>query len=131
DVSHYAEGAYTGDVSATMLHDLGCHYAIVGHSERRRHYGESNELIAKKFQAAQEARLVQILCVGESAKEREHGITLEVNDRQLRAVAEYCGAERIARGVIAYETWWAVGTGKIDSPEQAKEVRELIRQAWG
>lgn len=131
DVSHFAEGAYTGDVSASMLHDLGCHYAIVGHSERRRHYGETNELVAKKFQAAQDARLVPILCVGESAKEREQGITLEVIGRQLQAVADYCGAERIARGVIAYEPLWAVGTGKIASPEQAQEVHEFIRRGLG
>lgn len=131
DVSHFTEGAYTGDVSGEMLHDLGCHYAIVGHSERRRHYSESNELVAKKFEAAQNARLVPILCVGESAREREQGITLEVIDRQIGVVADYCGYERLARAVIAYEPLWAVGTGKIALPTQAQEVHQFIRRKLG
>lgn len=131
DVSPFVEGAYTGEVSAVMLHDLGCQYAIIGHSERRRWYGETNELIARKFESAQEARLVPILCVGESAKEREQGITLDVIDRQIKAVADYCSYERIARGVIAYEPLWAVGTGKIASPQQAQQVHEFIRDRLG
>ena len=131
DVSPYIEGAYTGEVSAAMLHDLGCHYAIVGHSERRRWYGETNELIARKFESAQEAHLVPILCVGESAKEREQGITLDVIDKQIMAVANYCSYERIARGVIAYEPLWAVGTGRIASPQQAQQVHEFIRDRLG
>jgi triosephosphate isomerase len=131
DVSHFAEGPYTGDVSGEMLHELGCHYAIVGHSERRRHYGESNELVAKKFMAAQDARLVPILCVGESAREREQGVTLEVIDRQIGAVLDVCGIDRLARAVIAYEPLWAVGTGKIASPLQAQEVHQFIRCKLG
>lgn len=131
DVSHFAEGAYTGDVSGEMLHELGCHYAIVGHSERRRHYGEGNELVAKKFEAAQGARLVPVLCVGESAREREQGITLDVIDRQIGVVLDACGGEQLARAVIAYEPLWAVGTGKIASPQQAQEVHEFIRRKLG
>jgi len=131
DVSHFAEGAYTGDVSGEMLHELGCHYAIVGHSERRRHYGEDNELVAKKFEAAQSARLVPVLCVGESAREREQGITLDVIDRQIGVVMDACGVDRLTRAVIAYEPLWAVGTGKIASPHQAQEVHQFIRCKLG
>lgn len=131
DVSQFGEGAFTGDVSASMLHDLGCHYVIVGHSERRKYHGESNGLIAKKFAAAQRARLVPILCVGESAEERAQGITIEVIDRQLKAVVDRCGSEQIARSVIAYEPLWAVGSGKTATPQQAQEVHQFIRAELG
>lgn len=131
DVSHFDEGAFTGDVSADMLHDLGCDYVIVGHSERRRHHGETNEIVARKFEAAQNARLVPILCVGETAQEREQGLALEAIDRQIRAVADHCGRDRLARAIVAYEPLWAVGTGKRASPEQAQEVHRFIRQDLG
>lgn len=131
DVSPFSQGAYTGDVSASMLHDLGCQYAIVGHSERRRFYGEADDLIAKKFEAAQNARLVPILCVGESALDREKGIALDVIYKQIRAVADRCGYDRVVRGVIAYEPLWAVGTGKVATPQQAQEVHGCIREWLG
>lgn len=131
DASIFTEGAYTGDVSAEMLHDLGCQYVIVGHSERRRYHGETNEIVAKKFAAAQSARLIPILCVGETAEERSKGIAIEVIDRQIRAVADQCGREQLARGIIAYEPLWAVGSGKIASPEQAQEVHRYIRSELG
>lgn len=131
DVSRYVEGAYTGDVSAEMLHDVGCHYVIVGHSERRRYHSETDAEIAKKFEAAQNARLVPILCVGESEQERESGAALEVIDRQIKAVANVCGRENIARAVVAYEPLWAVGTGKTATPQQAQEVHKFIRDDLG
>ena len=131
DVSHFAEGAYTGDVSAEMLHDVGCHYVIVGHSERRRYHNETDAEIAKKFEAAQNARMVPILCVGESIEARENGVALDVIDRQIAAVAEICGKENLARAVVAYEPLWAVGTGKTATPEQAQEVHQFIRAKLG
>lgn len=131
DVSHFVEGAYTGDVSAEMLHDVGCHYVIVGHSERRRYHNETDAEIAKKFEAAQNARMVPILCVGESIEAREDGVALDVIGRQIAAVAEVCGKENLARAVVAYEPLWAVGTGKTATPEQAQEVHQFIRAKLG
>lgn len=131
DVSHFEEGAFTGDVSAAMLHDIGCHYVIVGHSERRRYYGETNKLVAKKFAAVQKAKLIPILCVGESAEEREKGVAIKVIDDQINAVADVCGREHLARAIIAYEPVWAVGSGKTATPEQAQEVHKFIRGELG
>ena len=131
DLSEYAAGAYTGDVSASMLHDLGCHYAIVGHSERRRFHKETNEQIARKFEQAQLARVVPILCVGESLAERQQGVTLDVIGRQLQAVIDHSGVDLLARAVVAYEPLWAVGTGVTALPEQAQEVHEFIRSLLG
>lgn len=131
DVSHFEEGAFTGDVSAAMLHDIGCHYVIVGHSERRRYYGETNKLVAKKFAAVQKAKLIPILCVGESAEEREKGMAIKVIDDQINAVADVCGREHLARAIIAYEPVWAVGSGKTATPEQAQEVHKFIRGELG
>lgn len=131
DVSHFAEGAYTGEISAEMLHDVGCQYVMVGHSERRRHRGEANSEIAKKFEAAQNARLVPILCVGESEQARQRGVALDIIERQIRAVSDVCGAENLARAVVAYEPLWAVGTGKTATPEQAQEVHQFIRAELG
>lgn len=131
DVSYFAEGAYTGDISAQMLHDLGCQYVIVGHSERRRYHAESNEIAARKFAAVQAARLRPILCVGETAEERSRGAAIEVIDKQIRAVADRCGQEHLARAIIAYEPLWAVGSGKVASPEQAQEVHQFIRSELG
>lgn len=131
DVSQFGEGAYTGEVSAEMLHDLGCHYAIVGHSERRRYQKESDDVVAKKFEAAQAARLVPILCVGESAEARAAGETIKVIDRQIKAVVDRCGLENLARAIVAYEPLWAVGSGKHASPAQAEEVQQFIRSELG
>ncbi|HEY8510042.1 MAG TPA: triose-phosphate isomerase [Steroidobacteraceae bacterium] len=122
-----AQGAFTGEVSAAMLKDVGCEYVIVGHSERRLLYRESDQLVARKFAAAQSKGLIPILCVGEQLTERESGRTNEVVARQLDAVLELCGAESLANAVIAYEPVWAIGTGRNATPEQAQEVHAMIR----
>ena len=120
-------GAFTGEVSGEMLKEFGCTYAIVGHSERRSLYGESDEFVAQKFAASRQAGLIPILCVGETLEEREGGVTEEVVARQLDAVISLEGVSALADGVIAYEPVWAIGTGKTASPEQAQEVHAFIR----
>jgi len=127
DVSDQESGAYTGEVAPAMLTDVGCKYAIVGHSERRSIYGESDGFTASKFAAARKAGLVPILCVGELLEEREQGITEQVVSRQLDAVIELEGVGALADAVIAYEPVWAIGTGKTASPDQAQEVHAFIR----
>lgn len=128
DVCEQSEsGAFTGEVSASMLREVGCRYAIVGHSERRAIYGESDELVARKFAAALAAGLVPILCVGESLQEREAGATEAVVIRQLDAVIDAVGVAALGRGVLAYEPVWAIGTGRTASPEQAQEVHACLR----
>ena len=122
NVSEHAQGAYTGEVSAAMLKELGCRYAIVGHSERRQHYGESDAQIAAKFAAAQGAGLTPILCVGETLQEREAGKTEAVVARQLDAVSNFGNA------ILAYEPVWAIGTGRNATPEQAQEVHAFLRR---
>ncbi|MGH8302633.1 MAG: triose-phosphate isomerase [Steroidobacteraceae bacterium] len=131
DVCADPQGAFTGEVSATMLKDVGCQYVIVGHSERRLHYRESDQLIARKFAAAHAKALVPILCVGEQLADRETDRTREVVARQLDAVLELCGAETLASAVIAYEPVWAIGTGRNATPEQAQEVHAFIRDRIG
>ncbi|MGH8269717.1 MAG: triose-phosphate isomerase [Steroidobacteraceae bacterium] len=131
DVCADPQGAFTGEVSATMLKDVGCQYVIVGHSERRLHYRESDQLIARKFAAAHAKALVPILCVGEQLADRETGRTREVVARQLDAVLELCAAETLASAVIAYEPVWAIGTGRNATPEQAQEVHAFIRDRIG
>jgi len=126
DVSAEIKGAFTGEVSATMLQDLECRYVIVGHSERRKAEGENDHLVARKFDAAR-TRMVPILCVGERLAERQGGRTLEVVARQIDAVLERCGAIGFGGAVIAYEPRWAIGTGMTASPEQAQEVHAFIR----
>jgi triosephosphate isomerase (TIM) len=127
DVSSQDEGAFTGEVSGGMLADLGCRYAIVGHSERRSLHGETDELVAAKFLAAQRHGLVPILCVGESLDEREGNLTETVVGRQLSAVVGAAGIDAFASAVIAYEPIWAIGTGRTASPEQAQAVHAFIR----
>ena len=127
DVCADAQGAFTGEVSATMLRDVGCAYVIVGHSERRLLYRESDQLIARKFGAAHGKGLVPILCVGEQLAEREAGRTHEVIARQLDVVLELCGAGALEQGVLAYEPVWAIGTGRNATPEQAQDVHAFIR----
>ncbi|HET9663158.1 MAG TPA: triose-phosphate isomerase [Burkholderiales bacterium] len=127
DLCQFSEGAYTGGVSAAMLADFGCRHAIVGHSERRSIFGESDEVVAAKFAAALTAGLTPILCLGESLSEREAGDTEGVVARQLDAVTARSGAAGLARGVIAYEPVWAIGTGKTATPEQAQAVHQFIR----
>ena len=126
-VSEHAAGAYTGEVSAGMLVDAGCQYAIVGHSERRQLYGESSATVAEKFRAALDVGLKPILCVGETLEEREAERTTAVIDEQLGAVVDRNGIEAFATAVIAYEPVWAIGTGKTASPEQAQDVHGHIR----
>jgi triosephosphate isomerase (TIM) len=126
DVSAEPSGAFTGEVSVSMLRDMDCTYVIVGHSERRKMEGENDHLVARKFAAAH-AHLVPILCVGERLAERKNGRTLEVIARQLDAVLERCGAKGFGGSVVAYEPRWAIGTGMSASPEQAQEVHAFIR----
>jgi triosephosphate isomerase (TIM) len=120
-------GAFTGEISAAMLKDVGCRYAIVGHSERRAQYREDDALVARKFVAAQAQGLVPILCVGESLAEREAGSTFAVVGRQLNAVLDVTGIAAFGQAVVAYEPVWAIGTGKNASAEQAQEVHAYIR----
>ena len=120
-------GAFTGEVSAAMLLDVGCRYAIVGHSERRALYGETDEIVAGKFQAVQAQGLEPILCVGETLEERESGATMDVIDRQIGAVLEAAGVASFESCVVAYEPVWAIGTGLTATPEQAQEVHAHIR----
>lgn len=127
NLSEQPKGAFTGEVSASMLKDFGCAYVIVGHSERRAIYGESDELVAEKFAAAQAAGLTPILCVGETLAERESGITETVVARQMDAVIAKCGVASLAKAVVAYEPVWAIGTGVTASPEQAQAVHAFIR----
>lgn len=128
DLSQHDNGAYTGEISAAMLADLQCDFAIVGHSERRDYHRESSELVAEKFIAAQGAELTPILCVGESLAQRENGETLDVIRAQLQAVIDRAGLEAFDRAVVAYEPVWAIGTGRTATPEQAQEVHRFIRQ---
>jgi triosephosphate isomerase len=127
NVSEHESGAYTGEVAASMLADIGCEYVIVGHSERRAIYGESSFQVAAKFQAAQAAGIVPILCVGETLEEREAGTTESVVDYQLGAVLDAAGVGAFAKAVVAYEPVWAIGTGMTATPEQAQEVHKHIR----
>jgi triosephosphate isomerase len=131
DLCADTQGAFTGEVSAAMLKDVGCEYVIVGHSERRLIYRESDQLIARKFAAAHAKGLLPILCVGEQLAEREAGRTGEVVARQLDVVLELCGAGALERAVVAYEPVWAIGTGRTASPEQAEEVHAFIRARIG
>jgi triosephosphate isomerase len=122
-----AQGAYTGEVSASMLKDVGCRYVIVGHSERRGLYGEDDELVARKFAAAQSRELQPILCVGELLADREAGRTHEVIARQLDAVVSLTGIASFAQAIVAYEPVWAIGSGRTASPQQAQDVHAFIR----
>lgn len=120
-------GAHTGEVSGEMLKELGCHYVLVGHSERRAMYGDSDSVVAEKFAAAQAAGLVPVLCVGETLEERESDQTEAVLARQLDAVIAHCGIKALAESVLAYEPVWAIGTGKTASPEQAQAAHAFLR----
>ena len=126
DVSAHEQGAYTGEVSATMLKDFAVRYAIVGHSERRQYHGETDEQVAHKAQRALSAGITPIVCVGETLAEREAGKTEEVVKRQLAAVIHTNG-HCISEIVVAYEPVWAIGTGKTASPEQAQTVHAVLR----
>ena len=128
NVHQLDKGAYTGEVSAAMLRDFECSYAIVGHSERRACYGESSHLVAEKFLAAQQAGLTPILCMGETLQQRESGITETVVAGQLDALIRLGGVQALRNAVVAYEPVWAIGTGKTATSEQAQAVHAFIRQ---
>jgi len=124
---HHAQGAYTGEVSATMLRDVGADWVLVGHSERRQYQGESDHLVARKFEAAQAGGLKPILCVGETKEEHEEGKAEEVIHRQLLAVVDHVGIEAFRQAAIAYEPVWAIGTGLTATPAQAQKIHSSIR----
>ncbi|QEI05701.1 triose-phosphate isomerase [Pigmentiphaga aceris] len=130
DVSAHASGAYTGEVSATMLRDFGSRYVLVGHSERRMYHAESDQLVADKAKIALDAGLIPVVCIGESLAEREADQTLSIVERQLAPVLAL-GSDVVRRLVIAYEPVWAIGTGKTASPEQAQDVHAAIRKLLG
>ena len=127
DVCAEAQGAFTGEVSAAMLLDVGCTYALVGHSERRALYGEDDAVVARKFAAALARGLTPVLCVGEQLADRDAGRTEEVIARQLDAVLALSGALALGQAIVAYEPVWAIGTGRNATPEQAQEVHAFIR----
>lgn len=129
NLSEHESGAYTGEVSATMLQDSGCQYVLVGHSERRALMGETSEIVAAKFEAAQNHGLTPVLCVGETLAQRQNGETESVIDEQLTAVLDRSGVQAFASAVIAYEPVWAIGTGMTASPDQAQDVHRHIRSA--
>lgn len=128
NMSHHEEGAFTGEVAPGMLQEFGCKYVILGHSERRGIYHESDDTVALKFEAAIKAGLTPILCVGETLDEREAEVTEEVVARQLDVVLKRSGVKALGKAVVAYEPVWAIGTGKTASPEQAQAVHAFIRQ---
>jgi triosephosphate isomerase len=127
NVSEFGAGAYTGEVSGSMLREFGCTYALVGHSERRAIFGESDAEVAAKYAAVLKAGMTPILCIGETLVEREAGDTEAVVRRQLEAVINEVGIDGIARGVLAYEPVWAIGTGRTASPGQAQAVHAFLR----
>jgi triosephosphate isomerase len=136
DVCAEAQGAFTGEVSAAMLKDVGAEYVIVGHSERRLIYRESDQLVARKFAAAQAKALIPILCVGEQLAEREANRMQDVVHRQLDAVLELCGVDAFAHAIIAYEPVWAIGTGRNATGADAASMADAIRSSlealgWG
>ena len=122
-----AQGAHTGETSGSMLVDMGCQFVLVGHSERRSIYAESDEDVAQRFKAALDAGLKPVLCVGETLQEREQNLTEAVVARQLDAVIDSVGIDVFSNAVVAYEPVWAIGTGLTATPEQAQSVHAFIR----
>lgn len=122
------EGAYTGEISPGMIKEAGCTYVIIGHSERRQYFGETDEMVARKARAALDAGLVPIICVGETIDQRQAGRTGEVIERQVRGCLQGLQADEVGGLVVAYEPVWAIGTGLTASPEDAQEVNALIRR---
>lgn len=127
DVSKYEKGAYTGEVSAAQLADIGAKYCIVGHSERRQYHGEDDMLINAKVKALLEKGIIPIICVGESLEQREMDLTMEYVAYQVKAALSGVDASQLRRCIIAYEPIWAIGTGKTATAEQADEVCGIIR----
>lgn len=126
-ISEYDNGAYTGEISAPMLTEIGCNMVLVGHSERRSYFNESNEIVAKKFQAAIKHGIKPVLCCGETLEQREEGVTEKIVAQQINAVIELVGIEAFCKSIIAYEPVWAIGTGKTASAKQAQDVHAFIR----
>jgi triosephosphate isomerase len=127
DVSPHAKGAFTGEVAAAMLADVGARYVLVGHSERRQYHHEDSGLVARKFVAARDAGLVPVLCVGETLEDREAGRTEDVLASQLGPVLDLAGVEAFADAVVAYEPVWAIGTGRTATPDQAQAAHAFLR----
>ena len=127
DLSVHDSGAFTGEISASMLVDFGCRYVIVGHSERRTYHGESDDLVAKKTARALQSGLIPIVCVGESLEQRESGKTESVVGAQIDAVLSAVAPDDLAKIVIAYEPVWAIGTGKTATPQMAQDVHAMLR----
>ena len=127
NLHHEAKGAYTGEISADMLKDLGVRYVIVGHSERRQYFGETDALVNKKVHAALDAELIPIICVGETLEQRQLGITMDLISMQVRAALSGVPATKLRQLIIAYEPIWAIGTGLAATAEEANEVNEHIR----
>jgi triosephosphate isomerase len=128
DASRYEKGAYTGEIAAAMLKELDCRFCIVGHSERRALFGETDEVVAEKLGRVKSAGITPIACVGETLAEREAGQTEQVVGRQVDAITAMHGAEAMRGVVFAYEPVWAIGTGKTATPEQAQEVHAFLRK---
>lgn len=126
-LSEHESGAYTGEVAGSMLAEMGCRYVLVGHSERRSIYGESDQDVAAKFAAAQQAGLTPVLCIGETLEERQAGDTEAVVARQIDAVLSVAGIAGFDNAIVAYEPVWAIGTGMTATPEQAESVHKYIR----
>ncbi|MDR1417620.1 MAG: triose-phosphate isomerase [Endomicrobium sp.] len=122
------KGAFTGEVSASMLKDAGCSYVLIGHSERRQYFGETNETVNKKTKAALSNGIIPIVCVGETLKDREENTTFEVIEKQVKEALLGFSQEEFSKLVIAYEPVWAIGTGKTATPQQAQEVHAFIRK---
>ncbi|WP_432741425.1 triose-phosphate isomerase [Methylobacter sp. G7] len=129
NVGDKPSGAFTGEISAAMLSEFNCKYALVGHSERRSYYGDTNESVAARFCQAQEHNIIPVLCVGETLEQREQDQTFAVIDAQLDAVINLAGIAAFSAAVIAYEPVWAIGTGKTATDDQAQEVHRYIRQS--
>jgi triosephosphate isomerase len=127
DVYWQEEGAFTGEVSCKMLKDVGAKFVIIGHSERRQYFGETNETVNKKVKAALKSALTPIMCVGETLAEREKGLTFKVLDDHIQNGLEGISSQEILKVVIAYEPVWAIGTGKTATPQQAEEAQKYIR----
>ena len=128
NIADKASGAYTGEVSASMLKEFNTQYALVGHSERRSYYGDTDASVAARYVQAQEQGIIPILCVGETLEQREQDQTFTFINEQLDAVLDLAGVESLSKAVIAYEPVWAIGTGKTATDEQAQEVHHYIRQ---
>ncbi len=128
NISTEKSGAHTGEMSGDMLVDLGCSHVLVGHSERRAMYGDTSDLVAAKFEAAQRVGLIPVLCVGETLEEREADTTETVVGAQLQTVIDRVGVDALESSVLAYEPVWAIGTGKTATPDQAQQVHAFLRR---